>query len=191
MTVISNYCVSLLKQAIIFSSFRRYRNLSRVDPKIISTGVGSSNYFHPVGGGEPYVFTSVILVSSCHLVEAKNWSTGRKQKFVEGACIEGEYERLVGCIGQIIRLRLFKGQIVGGNISFSTAFSSSNDGMLPLYVYVLVSTLVLHSVVFILYFGVSDWYPKLLYTWSWRSCFFRSFELQRRGWVVFHHNNTI
>ena len=60
---------------------------------------------------------------------------------MEGACIEGEYERLVGCIGQIIRLREFKGQIAGGNISFTTAFAPVNNGMLFLcqsYMFVLL-----------------------------------------------------
>jgi hypothetical protein len=125
-----NYVISLLKQVIIFSTFRNYKNLSRINPAVISTGIGSSNYFHPVGGGAPYIFTSLILVSSCHLDEPKTSSTGRTLKLVEGACIEGEYERLVGCIGQIIHLREFKGQIAGGNISFTTAFATAQNSML-------------------------------------------------------------
>jgi len=95
---------------------------------VISTGVGSSNYFHPVGGGAPYVFTSLILVSLCYLDEPKTSSAGKTQKVVEGACIEGEWERLVGCVGHIIRSREFKGQIVGGNVSFTTAFATARSG---------------------------------------------------------------
>jgi hypothetical protein len=126
---VANYVVSLLKQVIVFSSFRKYRNLSRIDPMAISTGVGSSKYFHPVGGGAPYVFTSLIMVSSCYLDQPKTSSAGKTQKLVEGACIEGEWERLVGCIGQIIRSREFSGQIVGGNVSFTTAFATARNGM--------------------------------------------------------------
>ena len=137
--VVVNCVISLLKQVIVFSSFRNYKNLSRINPEVISTGVGSSTYFHPVGGGAPYIFTSLILVSSCYLDEPRTSPSGRTQKHVEGACIEGEYERLVGCIGQIIHSREFKGQIAGGNISFTTAFAPANNGMLficPLYIFV-------------------------------------------------------
>jgi hypothetical protein len=136
-----NYFISLLKQVVVFSGFRNYKNLSRINPEVISIGVGSSTYFHPVGGGAPYIFTSLIQVSSCYLEGPKILPSGRTQKLVEGACIEGEYERLVGCIGQIIRLREFKGQIAGGNISFTTAFAQANNGMLflcHLYMFVLL-----------------------------------------------------
>jgi hypothetical protein len=124
-----NHGISLLKQVVVFSSVRNYKNLSRIDPAVVSTGIGSSKYFHPVGGGAPYIFTSLILVSSCHLDVPHVSSSGRSQKLVEGACIEGEYERLVGCIGQIIRLREFKSQTSAGNISFTTAFSQANNSM--------------------------------------------------------------
>jgi hypothetical protein len=127
--VVTNYFISLLKQVIVFSSLQNYKNLSRINPVVISTGVGNSTYFHPVSGGAPYIFTSLILVSSCYLDVPKTSNTGRTQKYVEGACIEGEYERLVGCIGQIIHSREFKGQIAGGNISFATAFATGNNCM--------------------------------------------------------------
>ena len=136
-----NYVISLLKQVVVFSGFRNYKNLSRINPKVISIGIGSLTYFHPVGRGAPYIFTSLIQVSSCYLDGPKIWPTGRTQKLVAGACIEGEYERLVGCIGQIIHLREFKGQIAGGNISFTTAFAPANNGMLflcHLYMFVLL-----------------------------------------------------
>jgi hypothetical protein len=125
--VVANYGISLLKQVVIFSSFGNYRNLSRIDPMVISTGVHNSNYFHPVGGGAPYVFTSLILVSSCHLDEPKTSHGGRRQKIVEGACIEGEWERLVGCIGHIIRSREFTSQVVAGNLSFTTSFTTAKN----------------------------------------------------------------
>jgi hypothetical protein len=127
--VVANYVVSLLKQVIVFSSFRKYRNISHINPMVISTGIGSSNYFHPVGGGTPYVFMSLIMVNSCYLDDPKTLSAGKMQKLVEGACIEGEWETLVGCISQIISSREFRGQIVGGNISFTTAFATARNGM--------------------------------------------------------------
>ena len=134
MILVFNYFFSLLKQVVVFSSLGNYRNLSRIDPAVISTGVGSSTYFHPVGGGAPYFFTSLILVSSCSLdVPWITPSTGKMQKFVEGACIEGEYERLVGCIGQIIHSRLFTGRIAAGNIQFTTSFTTGNNGMFFLF----------------------------------------------------------
>ena len=58
----------------------------------------------------------------------------------------GEYEKLVRCINQIIHLREFKGQIVGGNISFTTVFSPATNGTLFFYMfYVIIFTLVPHS----------------------------------------------
>jgi len=42
-------------------------------------------------------------------------------------CIEGKWERLVGCIGQIICAREFKGQIQAGNLSFTIAFASAGN----------------------------------------------------------------
>lgn len=114
-----------MMQAVTFSSNGHYLNLSRVDPATISIGVGSSNYFHAVGGSAPYVFISLILVNTCYLEEPRTSTAGKTQKLIEGACIEGEWERLVGCIGQIIHAREFKGQVQGGNLSFTTAFASS------------------------------------------------------------------
>jgi hypothetical protein len=104
-------------------------NISRADPAHISTGFGNQTYFHPVGGGAPFVFTSVIHVSSCHLEEPKVNSNGKMQKVIEGACIEGEWERLIGAIGQVIHAREFKGQLNGSNLSFGTAYTSVDSGM--------------------------------------------------------------
>ena len=73
------------------------------------------------------MFTSLILVSSCHLDEPKTLHGGRRQKIVEGACIEGEWERLVGCIGHIIRSREFTSQVVAGNLSFTTSFTTAKN----------------------------------------------------------------
>jgi len=88
--------------------------------------VGSSTYFHAVGGGTPIIFLSTIVVKDCNLQDAKMSSTGRFQKVIEGACIEGEWEHLVGAIGHIIHAREFKAQFYMDNLSFATAYSSDN-----------------------------------------------------------------
>ena len=125
-----NYVISLLKQVVIFSSLRSYKNLSHIDPAVISTSIGSSSYFHPVGGGTPYVFmspySSQFVSSGC----AKYYIYWDVTKAVAGALIEGEYKRLVGCISQIICLRDFKSQIFSGIISFTHALSPVNSSML-------------------------------------------------------------
>ena len=83
--------------------------------------MGSSTYFHAVGGGTPIIFLSTIVVKDCNLQDAKMSSTGRFQKV-----IEGEWERLVGAIGHIIHAREFKAQFYMDNLSFATAYSSDN-----------------------------------------------------------------
>jgi hypothetical protein len=114
----------LLYQAVMFGGSPKFFNLSRTDPAKISTGVGSSTYFHAVGGGMPIVFLSTIVVKDCNLQDAKISSTGRRQKVIEGACIEGEWERLVGAIGHVIHAREFKAQYYVDNLSFATAYDS-------------------------------------------------------------------
>ena len=54
-------------------------------------------------------------------------SNGKWQKFVEGACIEGEWERLVGSIGMITNENEYKAQIQGGNLTFGTAYASQDN----------------------------------------------------------------
>ncbi len=119
----------LLYEATCFSGVGPFRNISRTNPAKISTGFGNQTYFHAVGGGPPFVFTSVIHVSACHLDEPKHNSNGKVQKLIEGACIEGEWERLVGAIGQVIHAREFMGQINGGDLSFGTAYASADSGV--------------------------------------------------------------
>jgi hypothetical protein len=118
---------SFLFQAVTFSSVRRYRNLSRVDPATISTGIGSQTHFHAIGGGGPLVFVSTVSVAACHLIEPMTQPNGRDQKWIEGALVEGEWERLVGCIGQIINQDEYKGPVAAGYISFATALASANS----------------------------------------------------------------
>jgi len=124
----------LLYQAVTFGGSPKFANLSRTDPAKISTGMGSSTHFHAVGGGAPIVFLSTIVVKDCNLQDAKVSSTGRFQKVIEGACIEGEWERLVGAIGHVIHAREFKAQYYMDNLSFATTYSSDNC-MSDLFVY--------------------------------------------------------
>ena len=46
MIAMVNYVISLLKQVVVFSGFRNYKNLSHINPEVISIGVGSSTYFY-------------------------------------------------------------------------------------------------------------------------------------------------
>jgi hypothetical protein len=117
----------LFYEAVCFSSAGVFRNISRSDTARISTGFGSQTYFHAIGGGPAIMFTSIVQVSACYLDEPKVSSNGKMQKLIEGACIEGEWERLVGAIGQVIHAREFKGQLNGGNLLFSTSFASADS----------------------------------------------------------------
>lgn len=104
--------------------------MARFDPASISTGFGSQTYLHPVGGGSPLTFVSTVMVGDCHLIEPKTHTTGKMQKLIEGVGIEGEWERLIGALGQIIDKVEYKAQIQAGYISFSSAFASPESGML-------------------------------------------------------------
>jgi hypothetical protein len=72
------------------------------------------------------VFLSTVVVKDCNLQDAKVLSTGRHQKVIEGACIEGEWERLVGAIGHVIHAREFKAQFYLDNLSFATSYGSDS-----------------------------------------------------------------
>ena len=116
-------------EAVTFAGGGNIRNLSRSDPAKISIGIGSQNPFHAVSGSGPLVFVSTIVVSECNLREPKlNSKNGKLQKVIEGACIEGEWERLVGAIGMIVNATDYKAQFQGGNLSFGTAFASQDYG---------------------------------------------------------------
>jgi hypothetical protein len=120
----------LLLESITFSGTGGIFNLSRHDPAKVSHGVGTKTYFHANGGSGPLTFVSTVVVSECHLIDVKlNLANGRSLKTIEGACIEGEMERMVGAIGQIINQVDYKGQIQAGYISFSTSFSRGDAGM--------------------------------------------------------------
>ena len=118
----------LLYEAVTFASAGGIHNLSHCDPARISTGVGSQTYLHPVGGGTPFTFVSTVVVSDCQLIQPKMNPNGKLNKFIEGQGIEGEWERLVGPIGQVINQVEYKAQIQAGYISFLTAFGNPESG---------------------------------------------------------------
>ena len=117
----------LYRHAIVFTEHGKYSNAARRSPAGYSTGTGSQTHFHPVGGGAPIIFTSVVVVDSSHLFEPKMTGNGKMQKVIAGACIAGEWERLVGAVGMVIHQREFKAQLAQDNLSFSTAYSSSSS----------------------------------------------------------------
>jgi hypothetical protein len=116
-----------LEQAVLFSGVGSIRNLARSDPASLSTGFGSQSYIHAVNGNTPLTFVSTVVVGECYLIDPKSM-TNKMQKLIEGAGIEGEWDRLVGVIGQVINQDEYKGQIQAGYLQFTTMFSSGDSG---------------------------------------------------------------
>ncbi|KIM77372.1 hypothetical protein PILCRDRAFT_12013 [Piloderma croceum F 1598] len=119
---------NLFFESIICSGVDGILNLSRSDPTRISTGFGSQTYFHAVGGSGPLTFISTIRVGDCHLIDPKHNPNGRMQRLIEGALVEGEWEHLVGAIGQVINKSEYKAQIQAGYVSFATSFANPVSG---------------------------------------------------------------
>jgi len=110
-----------LQQAVLFSGVGSIRNLARTDPTKLSTGFGSQTYIHPVGGSAPVTFVSTVKVRECYLIDPKI-TNGKMQKVIEGAGIDGEWERLVCAVGQVINRQEYKSQVQAGYLQFSTTF---------------------------------------------------------------------
>ena len=117
-----------LRQAVLFSGVGGVRNLARTDPAKLSTGFGSQTYIHPVGGSGPITFVSTVKVRECYLIDPKVHNN-KIQKMIEGAGIDGEWERLVCAIGQIIDQQEYKSQVQAGYLQFSTTFATGTSGM--------------------------------------------------------------
>jgi hypothetical protein len=122
-----------LRQAVLFSGVGGIRNLARTDPAKLSTGFGSQTYIHPVGGSGPITFVSTVKVRECHLIDAKVHNN-KIQKVIEGAGIDGEWERLVCAVGQIIDQQEYKSQVQAGYLQFSTTFATGASGMCVLII---------------------------------------------------------
>lgn len=117
-----------LRQAVLFSGVGGVRNLARTDPAKLSTGFGSQTYIHSVGGSGPITFVSTVKVRECYLIDPKVHNN-KIQKLIEGAGIDGEWERLVCAVGQIIKLQEYKSQVQAGYLQFSTTFATGTSGM--------------------------------------------------------------
>ena len=117
-----------LQQAVLFSGVGGISNLACTDPVKLSTGFGSQTYIHPVGGSGPITFVSTVKVRECYLIDPK-LHNNKIQKFIEGAGIDGEWERLVCAIGQIIDQEEYKSQVQAGYLQFCTTFSAGTSGM--------------------------------------------------------------
>ncbi|KIM78970.1 hypothetical protein PILCRDRAFT_10889 [Piloderma croceum F 1598] len=117
----------LFFEAVTFSGVGGVQNLSRSDPTKLSTGFGSQTYFHAAGGSGPLTFVSAVRVGECHLIDPKSNANGKIQRLIEGAVIEGEWERLVGIIGHVIDKVEYKAQIQAGYVSFATALVSPDS----------------------------------------------------------------
>lgn len=110
----------LLYDAVVTRQAGKYINLSRCDPAKISYDMGK-RYFHPVGGGDAITFFSFGIVASCNLVDPMLTRKEKWQKLIEIYLLEGEFERFVGAIGQIINLESFKAQFHMNRLDFSTS----------------------------------------------------------------------
>ena len=119
----------LLFQAVTFSGVGGIRNLSHSDPAKLSTGFGSQTYLHAIGGSAPLTFVLTVLVGNCHLTNPKASTNGRMQKLIEGIGIEGEWDCLVGVVGQVINRTEYKAPIEAGYVSFSTTLANPVSGM--------------------------------------------------------------
>jgi hypothetical protein len=100
--------------------------LLREDPAHMSTGQFGRNFFYNVSGTLPTMFTSVIIVNSCYLDEPKVPGFGKPVKVIDGALIEGEWERFGGATGMILGVDAFQGQLFKDYLSFSTMASTSH-----------------------------------------------------------------
>lgn len=112
---------------MLFSGVGNIRNLARTNPMKLSTGFGSQTYIHAVGGSSPVTFVSVVKVRECCLIDPKI-NNNKMQKMIEGAGIDGEWERLVCAVGQIINQEEYRSQVQAGYLQFSTMFTSIVSG---------------------------------------------------------------
>jgi hypothetical protein len=110
-------------------------------PSELSWGVNRRNYIHTVGGGGPLVFLSILCINACHILEpVMNAALGKPQRSVEGGVLEGEYERMVGCIGMIIQEKEFRLPLFKDNLSFTTAFGTGDSGRQFQHIYLFGGT---------------------------------------------------
>ena len=114
--------------ATVFTRHAKYFNLSREDPALVSTGSFGRNYFHAVGDATALIFTSVIVVNTCYLAEPKISDNMKPVKVIEGALLEGEWERFVGAIGMIMGEDEFRAQLFKDYLSFSTIVATGYEG---------------------------------------------------------------
>jgi hypothetical protein len=129
----------------LFSGVGSIRNLARSNPASLSMGFGSQSYIHAVGSNAPLTFVSTVVVGECYLIDPRSINN-KMQKLIEGAGIEGEWDRLVGVIGQVINQSEYKAQIQAGYLQFTTMFSSGDSGAFT-YCFVTLSMLIKATVV--------------------------------------------
>ena len=118
----------VFKDAILFEQNGNIGNLAHMSPSLVSTRHAGKTYFHMLGGGlKPMIFVSVIIVTQSHLVDSKISGNGKAFKVIEGHFLSGEHEQLVGATNMVICEQEFKAQIHMDNLSFTTAFATSDS----------------------------------------------------------------
>ena len=75
------------------------------------------------------MFVSTVKVGECNLINPRIRNS-KMHKMIEGAPVEGEWERLVAVIGHVIDKTEYSAQVQAGYISFATAFATADSGML-------------------------------------------------------------
>lgn len=128
-TSLTSHC-RLLRAAVTFTEDGNFKNISRADPRNISSGVGSVTYYHSASGGNaPIIFIAVVRVKTCEIFEPVLSGNGSKYaKRFQGYMFAGEFSRAVCLHGNVSDLRVYNAPIGYGYHQFGTLYKSV-DGM--------------------------------------------------------------
>jgi hypothetical protein len=115
---------------LTLSDHKDYKNIGRTPAHLVSIGVNGHNYMHAVGGGGLMLFISIIRVHACNIFEPLvSHGVGKPLRSIQGAMIEGEWERAIGLVGMIINEKEFCAPLFCDDLSFMTAFGTNDSGM--------------------------------------------------------------
>lgn len=117
---------SLLYNAVTFKEMGNFKNICRVDPRNISSGVGSASYYHGASGGNvPIIFTAVVKIRTCEVFEPVRASSNDKvSKHILGFMLQGEFSRDVCLHGNVSDWTGYNAPIGYGSHQFSTMYKA-------------------------------------------------------------------
>lgn len=124
---------SALRTEVTFTRSGHLINLSRINPIDVSTSSMPRSYIVPRGdqaGAKPLIALSVGIVNGCWLYKPRDpiGAQQTKSRQIDVKLIEGEFERLICCLGHIYRQEQLEIPIHDGALAFSTAGFYSNKG---------------------------------------------------------------